>query len=58
VITLRVKMSAGPPGYREFLTATSPAGSSAISTQFPLGLLRLLLVHVTLKSDAGMPFQA
>src|SRR5688572_27886596 len=39
-------MSAGPSGSREFRTATpAPSGSSATSTQLPLGLLRRLFCH-------------
>jgi hypothetical protein len=47
-------MSAGPSGYREFRTATFPPDSRAISTHSPLGLLRLLLIHVASTAAAGM----
>ncbi len=52
----RVKTRAGPSGNRELRTATSPAGSSAASTQLPLGLLYVLFLHSTQSSsDASYP---
>src|SRR6185437_5200340 len=36
-----------PDGSREFRTAIMPGAMSANSTQLPLGLLRLLFLHVT-----------
>src|SRR6478735_10754333 len=47
---------AGPSGNLELRTATSPPGSSAISTQFPLGLLWWLFLHSTPERElAGTP---
>src|SRR5216683_4310245 len=50
-------MSAGPDLSLELRTAIIPSGSSAISTQLPLGLLALLLRQfAVVRSPALMPF--
>jgi hypothetical protein len=46
-----VKISAGPSGNLEFRTATPSARRRAASTQLPLGLLKLLLCHATVRSS-------
>src|ERR1051325_5264354 len=52
-------MRAGPWGSRELRAATSPVGSTAHSTQLPLGLLRRLFCQVTPSNwPAGMPLTA
>jgi hypothetical protein len=49
---------AGPDGWRELRTAIPPSGSAATSTQFPLGLLRLLLRQSASSRSAGTPLLA
>src|SRR4030095_5544871 len=52
-------MRAAPSGSRELRTATSPVGSTAHSTQLPLGLLRRLFCQVTPSNwPAEMPLTA
>src|SRR5271170_5725689 len=56
VISARVYISAGPDGCRELRTAIAPSGSSATSTQLPLGLLTALLRQAAETSwSAWMP---
>src|SRR5580658_5002826 len=56
VISARVYISAGPEGCRELRTAIAPSGSSATSTQLPLGLLTALLRQAAETSwSAWMP---
>src|SRR5579863_3924369 len=50
-------MRAGPLLSREFRTAIMPSGSSAISTQLPLGLLAVLLrQRAIVRRSADIPF--